>query len=51
MRDVTFAVVMALGILAMCLCIARGVIDVQEQGGQLFNRYWPFTVETAVRDR
>lgn len=51
MRDVTFAVIMALGILALCLCMAYAVMDTQEQHGQLHNLYWPFTVETAVRDR
>lgn len=51
MRDVTFAIVMALGILALALCLAYAVMDTQAQhGGQLANPYWPFTVETAVRD-
>lgn len=50
MRDVTFAVIMALGILALCLCIAQTVMDI-DGGAQLRNPYWPFTVETAVRDR
>lgn len=48
----TFTIIMALGILALCLCMAYAVIDTQEQhGGQLFNPYWPFSVETQVRDR
>lgn len=51
MRDVTFTVIMALGILALCLCMARSVIEMQGQGAQLHNAYWPFTVETAVHDR
>ena len=29
MRDVTFAIIMALGILALCLCAAQGLMDVQ----------------------
>lgn len=51
MRDVTFTIIMALGILALALCMAYAVIDTQEQHGQLFNPYWPFTVETQVRDK
>lgn len=51
MRDFTFAVIMSLVILALALCMAYAVIDTQEQhGGQLANPYWPFTVETSVRD-
>lgn len=51
MRDVTFAIVMAIGILALCLTIAQGLIGIQDAHGQLHNPYWPFTVETQVRDR
>lgn len=52
MRDFTFAVIMALAILALCLCMAYAIIDTQAQhGGQLANPYWPFTVEIQVRDR
>lgn len=51
MRDVTFAVIMAIGILALCLTIAQGLIGIQDAQGQLHNPYWPFTVETAILDR
>ena len=51
MRDLTFAVIMALAILALALCMAYAILDTQEQHGQLHNPYWPFTVETQVRDR
>ena len=51
MRNVTFAVIMALGILALCLCMAYAVIDTQEQHGQMHNAYFPFSVETSIHDR
>lgn len=51
MRDVTFAIVMAVGILALCLTIAQGLIGIQDAHAQLHNAYWPFSVETAVHDR
>lgn len=51
MRDVTFAVIMALAVLALALCMAYAVIDTQAQHGQLHNPYWPFTVETVIHDR
>ena len=51
MRDITFAVIMAIGIVAMCLCIARSIIEIQDQGAQLHNAYWPYSVEMQVRDR
>ena len=50
MRDVMFTVIMALGIVALCLCAARLIIDMSH-GAQLHNAYWPFSVETSVRDR
>ena len=51
MRDVTLAVVMAIGILVLCLTIAQGLIDIQVAHGQLHNPYWPFSVEVQMRDR
>lgn len=52
MRDVILTIVMAIGIVCLCLCTAYAIIDTQEQhGAQLFNHYWPFSVETQVRDR
>jgi len=51
MRDVFFTIVMALGIVAVCLSLAWAIIGTHEQYEQLRNVYWPFTVETQVRDR
>lgn len=51
MRDVLFTVVMAIGILALCLTIANALVDMRDAHGQLHNPYWPFSVETAVTDR
>lgn len=51
MRDVTFTIIMAIGILTLCLCIAQGLMDVQDAHAQLRNAYWPFSVETAIHDR
>lgn len=52
MRDVILTIAMAIGIVCLCLCMAYAVIDTQEQhGAQLVNNYWPFSVETQVRDR
>ena len=51
MRDVFLTVVMALGIVAVCLSIAWAIIGTHEQHEQLRNVYQPFTVEMQVRDR
>lgn len=50
MRDITFAVIMALGIMALCLCIANTLIGMQDSK-QLYNAYSPFSVETVIHDR
>lgn len=51
MRDVTFTVIMALGIVALCLCIAQTIMDIQKPDTQLHNPYWPFSVETSIKDK
>ena len=52
MRDVILIIAAVIGIVCLCLCLAYAIIDTQERHeAQLFNRYWPFTVETQVRDR
>ena len=40
----------AIVVLALCLCMAYAVMDTQSDG-QLKNAYWPYSVETQVRDR
>lgn len=51
MREVTFAIVMAIGILVLCLTIAQGLVDIQDSHAQLRNAYRPFTIETVIHDR
>lgn len=51
MRDVIFTVIMALGIVALCLCIAQAILGINKPSAQLHNAYWPFSVETSVRDK
>lgn len=50
MREITFAVIMALGIVALCLCIANTLIGMKGDK-QLYNAYYPFSVETVIHDR
>lgn len=51
MRDATFAVIIALTIIALALCLVEMASGMQGRDGQLHNPYWPFTVETVVHDR
>ena len=51
MRDITFAILVGLTVLALALCMAYAVIDTNEQDGQLKNQYCPFSVETVVHDK
>ena len=52
MRNVVFAMVLGLGVLALALCLALAINGSQPQPThQLKNGYYPFTVETEVRDR
>ena len=51
MRDVVFTVVLSIGVLWLALTLACCNVDAHDQRqAQLRNAYWPFTVETQVRD-
>lgn len=50
MRDATFVVIMALTVIALALCLVEMASGMQRSDGQLHNPYWPFSVETSVRD-
>lgn len=53
MRDVIFAVLTGIGVLAICLWTAAMLLSLQppEAHAQPHNPYWPYTVELQVRDR
>lgn len=51
MRDIFFALLVGFGVLAIALWLALVAIGYHEPGAQLHNAYWPFSVETSVRDR
>lgn len=44
------ACILALAALAISMAAAWAIIDTGQEHA-LHNRYWPFTVETQVRDR
>ena len=53
-RDVRDALIVALcvaAMLAMLASLAYSLSQPQAGGGPVENAYWPFTVETQVRDR
>ena len=50
MRDILFALLVGFGVLAICLWLAFA-LSTDAPSGQLHNAYWPFSVETSVRDR
>ena len=51
MRDIVYAIVVGFGVLAIGLWLACTIATAQDPDTQLHNAYWPFTVETSVRDR
>lgn len=53
MRDVIFAVLMGIGVLLACLWVAGVLFSLEPPrlSEPLHNVYWPYSVETAVRDR
>lgn len=50
MRPVCKAVIFVLIALVLGLCMAYAMLDTP-QHVQLKNAYWPYSVETSVRDR
>lgn len=50
MRDVITAIGIALAVLATALLLAVAVTQ-PAHSAQLKNGYWPFSVETSVRDK
>ena len=50
MKRLLGCVLVSLVVLAMCLCMAWAIIDTGQRHA-LKNPYWPFSVETSVRDR
>ena len=52
MRDVIFAIVIAMGVLWLALILTVHCLDSHDaRQSQLRNAYWPYSVETQVRDR
>ena len=52
MRNILTAI--ALGMAVLLLCIALGMLMSDSQpkyNGQLKNAYWPYSVETQIRDK
>lgn len=50
MRGIIGATALAITVLAICLALAVAVSQPRAHA-QLHNPYWPYTVETQVRDR
>lgn len=51
MRNILTAI--ALGMAALLLCLALGLLIADSQpkyNGQLHNAYWPYSVETSIKD-
>lgn len=52
MRNIVAAIALGMGVLALCLALGMLMSDSQPKyNGQLRNAYWPYSVETQVRDR
>lgn len=50
MRRILGRILLAMAWLVLALCMTYAILDVQA-GQPMHNPYWPFTVETQVRDR
>lgn len=52
MRNIVFAIVMGFGVLLMAIALALAIVDGQPRySAQLHNAYWPYSVETSIKDR
>lgn len=52
MRNIVFAIAMGVGVLLMAIALALAIVDGQPRhSAQLHNAYWPYSVETSIRDR
>lgn len=51
MRDVLTAIAIGLATLALCLWLGSLMIQDTQSGHQLKNAYWPYSVETSVKDK
>ncbi|MBQ9002175.1 MAG: hypothetical protein IJ087_10010 [Eggerthellaceae bacterium] len=47
-----FAIAIGIGVLALCLLVGVMTVDSQpHRSAQLHNAYWPYSVETQIRDK
>ena len=52
MRDITLAIILAFVVLSVALALAFYSLETHDQQqAQLRNAYWPFTVETSIKDK
>ena len=51
MRDIYLAVAFSLVVLIVALCVSVLMLGTQDEPNQLHNAYWPFSVETSIKDK
>ena len=52
MRNIFIAIAIAILVMTSCLACAAAILQSQPaHASQLHNPYWPFSVETSVKDR
>lgn len=52
MRNIVTAIVMGVGVLLLAIVLALAIVDGQPRhSAQLHNAYWPYSVETSIKDR
>lgn len=52
MRHIVTAIALALAVLLAAIALALAIVDGQPRhSAQLHNAYWPYSVETSIRDR
>lgn len=51
MRNIVAAIALGMAVLALCLALGMLMSESTPKYTQLHNAYWPYSVETQVRDR
>ena len=52
MRNIAFAIALGIAVLLTAIALALAIVDGQPRyNTQIHNAYWPYSVETSIRDR
>ena len=51
MRSIVFAMLVGIGVLMACIGASMLLVQPPQEHVQLHNAYWPYSVETVIRDK